>query len=198
MEEVSELQMLRSRLVIAGLAERRRIERALHDGAQQDLIALSVELQLMRGLVSTDPTAALASLDRIQQEVRATLGRLQALGNEIYPGVLDVRGLADALRQVVRPSETAAFVDAGELGRYPAELEAAVFFLWRTVLDGIGPNAKARILVTEESQALQVAIEAAVAIDVAPASDLVAAAGGVLTVKTEPGGCRIDATFRLD
>jgi signal transduction histidine kinase len=196
-EDVPELQMLRSRLVTARLAELRRIERALHDGVQQDLTALSVELQLMRGLVSADPAAALASLDRIQEEVRATLGRLQALGSEIYPAILDARGLMDALRQAARASGTTAYVDAVELGRYPVELEAAVFFLWRTVLDEVAPTVEARIRVREENEALQIAIEAAGAIDLMPASDFVAAAGGVLTVETDSAGCRIGARFPL-
>lgn len=197
MEDVPEQQMLCSRLVTARLAELRRIERALHDGVQQDLTALSVELQLMRGLVSADPDAALASLDRIQQEVRATLGRLQALGSEIYPALLDARGLMDALRQAARAPGTAASVDAVELGRYPAELEAAVFFLWRTVLDEAAPSAEARIRVREENEALQVAIDTAGEIDVSGAGDYVAAAGGILAVETDSTGCRIEARFPL-
>jgi signal transduction histidine kinase len=197
MEDLSELQMLRSRLVSARLAERRWIERALHDGVQQDLIALSVELQLTRNLVAADADAALASLDRIQQEVRTALGRLQALATEIYPAILDVRGLPDALDVAVRASGAAAFVEHAELGRYRVEVETAVFFLWRAVLDGLGPREEARIRVQEESEVLQVRIDAGAAVDLTPASDLVESADGVLTVGSDAGGCRIEARFPL-
>lgn len=189
--------MLRARLVGEGLAERRRLERALHDGAQQDLIALSVELQVARGLVAADPAAALASLDRVQQDVRAALGRLQALAIDIYPAILDARGLPDALRQATRQSNAAASVEAAELGRYPGEIETAVYFLWRTVLDDLEPGAEARIRVREEEGELQVTIAAGAAVDLAPASDVVEAAGGVLAVESEPAACRIEASFEL-
>jgi signal transduction histidine kinase len=192
-EDDSELQMLRARLVGAGLAERRRIERALHDGVQQDLIALSVELQVARGLVATDPAAALASLDRIQEDVRAALGRVQTLATEIYPAILDARGLRDALRQAARVSEARASVDVAELGRYPAEIEAAVFSLWRAVLDSSGPGSDVRIHVWEQNQALQVTIDVGGAVDLSSAEDLVAAAGGVLAAA--PGS--VEARFEL-
>lgn len=196
MENASELQMLRARLVSAGLAERRRIERALHDGAQQDLIALSVELQVARGLVAADPVAAVAALDRIQQDARAALGRLQALASEIYPAILDARGLPDALRQATRESDADTTVDAAGLGRYAAAIETAVYFLWRAVLDDLEPGAEARIRVGEEDGTLRVTIEAGAAVDPGRVRDLVEAAGGVLQGATEPG-CRIEARFEL-
>lgn len=198
MEDGSDLQKLRARVVGAGLAERRRIERALHDGVQQDLIALSVELQVARGLLATDPAAALASLDRIQEDVRATLGRVQTLATEIYPAILDARGLPDALRQAARASGAQASVEVvAELGRYPAEIETAVFFLWRAVLDSLGPSGEAVIGVQERGEALQVRIEAGASVDLASATDIVEAAGGVLAVESEPARCRIEAKFEL-
>jgi signal transduction histidine kinase len=192
-EDATELQMLRARLVSAGLAERRRIERALHDGAQQDLIALSVELQVARGLVAADPAAALAALDGVQENLRAALARLQAFASDIYPAILDARGLPDALRQAARTSQAAATVESAEVGRCPAEVETAVYFLWRAVLDDLGPGVEARIRVREEDGALRVAIDAATAVDIAPVRDVVEAAGGV--VAAESG--RVEASFAL-
>lgn len=196
MEDASELQMLRTRLVDADLAERRRIERALHDGVQQDLIALSVELQVVRGLVAADPAEAIASLDRIHEDVRAALGRVQTLATGIYPAVLDARGLPDALRQAARASGPGASVDVGGLSRYPAEIETAVFFLWRAVLDSVGPGGEALIRVQENDDAVQVMVEAGAAVDLGPATDLVEAAGGVVSVGLDPAG-RIEARFEL-
>ena len=197
MEDVSELQMLRSRLVTSAVEERRRVERALHDGVQQDLIGISVRLQLVRNLVATAPDEALASLEEAQQEVRGALDRVRALASDIYPAILEARGLPDALRQAVRASGAAASVEAAKLGRYPAEIEAAVFFLWRDVLDGIGAGADARIRVWEAGGALQVRIEAEAPIDPLQASDLVKGAGGTLAVQSGSGSCSIEAAFRL-
>jgi len=188
--------MVRSRLVTAAVEERRRVERALHDGVQQDLIGISVRLQLARNLVATAPDEALVSLDEAQQEVRRALDRVRALASDIYPAILEARGLPDALRQAVRVSGAAASVDAVELGRYPAGVEVAVFFLWRGVLDGLGPDADARIRVWEEDAALQVRIEAGAPIDPLRADDLVEGAGGTLTMR--PGSdSSLEAVFPL-
>ena len=93
-----ELGALRARLVAAADNERRTIERSLHDGVQQDLIAFSVRLQLVRRLAVTDVGAATAMLDELGQDVREALDRLRILANEIYPSVLEARGLTEALR----------------------------------------------------------------------------------------------------
>lgn len=197
MKDASELQALRSRLVTSALEERRRIERALHDGALQDLIAISVRLQLTRNLVETAPAEALASLDEVQREARQALDRLRTLAGEIYPAILDARGLPDALRDAARASAAAATVEPGELGRYRAEIEAAVFFLWRAVLDALAAGGEAQIRVWEEGEVLRVEIEAGGAIDLIRARDLVEGAGGVLTVERGPRSGRIDAEFVL-
>jgi signal transduction histidine kinase len=179
----------------SAVEERRRVERALHDGVQQDLIEATVRLQLVRNLVTTAPGDALASLEEIQVELRDALDRVRALASGIYPAILDARGLPDALRQAVRASGAAASVDAAELGRYPAGIEAAVYFLWRTVLDRVGADTDARIRVSDTGEMLQVTIEARARIDPLRAADLVEGAGGTLTVKSGSGGSRIDAAF---
>ena len=197
MDDVSALQMLRSRLVMSAIEERRRLERALHDGVQQDLIGLSVRLQHVRNLVTTAPDEVLASLEDTQQEVRGALDRVRALASDMYPAILDARGLPDALRQAVRASGAAASVEAVELSRYPAGIEAAVFFLWREVLDGLRAGENARIQVSEEAEALQVRIEAGAPIDSLRAGDLVEGAGGMLTVRSGSDRCGVEAAFPL-
>jgi signal transduction histidine kinase len=196
-EDVSELQMLRSRLVASAVEERRRVERALHDGVQQDLIGISVRLQQVRNLVASASDEALATLEEAQQEVRDALDRVRALASDIYPAILDARGLSDALRQAVRASAAAASVEAADLGRYPAGIEAAVFFLWRGVLDDLGAGENAWIRVHEEAEALQVRIEAGAPIDPLRAGDLVEGAGGTLTVRSGSNGGAVEAAFPL-
>ena len=193
MEEASELQALRLRLVTSILEERRQLERALHDGAQQDLVAISVRLQTARNLVATAPDEALEALDEVQREVRNALDQLKTLASGIYPAILDARGLPDALRQAAGASTAATRVEAAELGRYPAEIEAAVFFLWRAVLDGLGSGEDALISVSDDGQALRVEIVAGRPLDLARASDLVEAAGGAITGGSQPVG--VDVTF---
>jgi signal transduction histidine kinase len=195
-EDPAEPQMLRSRLVTAAVEERRRVERALHDGVQQDLIGISVRLQLVRNLVATAPDEALVSLDEAQQEVRGALDRVRALASDIYPAILEARGLPDALRQAVRASGASASVDVVELGRYPVAVEVAVFFLWRGVLDGLGAGADARIRVWEEDSALRVRIEAGAPIDPLRAEDLVGGAGGALTMRSGSDSS-LEAAFPL-
>ena len=197
MEDVAQLQAVRSRLVSSIFEERRRVERALHDGVEQDLIAISVRLQFVRNLVASAPAGALAELDEVQREVRNGLDQLKALASGIYPAILDARGLPDALRQVAGVSRTATRIQAAELGRYPAEIEAAVFFLWRTVLERLGPGVEAFISVKQEGDALQVEIASRRTFDLAGARDLVEGAGGVVMVESRPGGARIDVTFPL-
>ena len=106
---------------VSELEERRRFERALHDGVLQDLIALTVQLQLARQLLTSDDGEAAALLEELRQDVHKTIGSVRTLANEIYPSILDARGLGDALRGVPH-------VRAHDLRRHSPELEAAVYF----------------------------------------------------------------------
>jgi signal transduction histidine kinase len=120
-----------ARLAAAADAERCRIERALHDGVQQDLVALSVRVQLARQLAATDITDALQLLEEIVGDVHDALDRVRALSEQIYPSLLTSQGLPAALRALGFGVRT----DAEPVGRYPPELEAAVYFCCRELLD---------------------------------------------------------------
>ena len=196
MEDASELQMLRSRLVRFALEQRRGIERALHDGDPAvDLIGLSMRLQLVRNLMATDPENALSSLDQARGELRVALDRVRVLASDIYPAVLDVRGLPDALRQTARASGAVASVQTAGLGRYPGEVEAAVAFLWRAALEGLGSEADAGIRVWEEGEELRVIIEAGTVVDLVLLDDFVQSVGGTVKIRSGPNRCRIEAGF---
>ena len=143
------------RLVAETDGERRRIERALHDGVQQDLIAVSVRLQLARQLADTDLPSAVALLDEIGRDVRDALQRVQALASEIYPPLLDARGLPDALRGAASAAHVTATVEADGVGRFPAEVEAAVFFCCRAALDAAADGARLAIVLRDEERTLR-------------------------------------------
>jgi hypothetical protein len=98
-EGAAELRASRARLVEVAQAERRRLERALHNGVQQDLIAISLRLQLIREALETDVPRALGLLDEARVDSREALDRVRALAGDIYPSLLPAWGLPDSLRE---------------------------------------------------------------------------------------------------
>jgi hypothetical protein len=189
--EADELHASRARLADSAASERRRIERALHDGVQQDLIAISVRLQLLRELLGDDATPALELLAELQRDTRDALDRIRALASDTYPSILDARGLPDALREAARASGRTVRVVASSVGRHPAELERAVYFCCRALLETAAPEAEPTLVLRESDRELQV--EAAGDFDVTAARDLAEAAGGKLTVDRD----QVTATFPL-
>jgi signal transduction histidine kinase len=123
-----ELEASRARLATSAERERRRIERDLHDGAQQRLVALRIELELAEELLGSDLDAGRARLRELEQDVDDALEELRAVAHGVYPPVLADRGLTDALRAVANRSPVRVDVEAQQVGRYPAELESAVYF----------------------------------------------------------------------
>jgi signal transduction histidine kinase len=102
--------------------ERRALERALHDGVQQQLLALAVNLQLARELCDRDPAAVGSALEALRMDVHSALDDVRRLGNAIYPAVLADHGVVEALRA------SGIRVEAADVGRYPTEVEAATYF----------------------------------------------------------------------
>jgi signal transduction histidine kinase len=123
-----ELRESRARIVATGDAERRRVERNLHDGAQQNLVALAVSLRLARDLLASDPAATAEMLDSLTGDVQQTIQELRDLAHGIYPPLLVDSGLAPALGAAASRSPLDVAVDAEGVGRYSAEVEAAVYF----------------------------------------------------------------------
>jgi signal transduction histidine kinase len=122
-----ELQASRARIVAAADAERRRIERDLHDGAQQNLTSLGVKLLLAATLAGQDPVLA-GLLEDLGAELKDTARGLRNLVHGIYPPLLRENGLAVALSDAARLCTLPTTVRAASLGRYPADVEAAVYF----------------------------------------------------------------------
>ena len=129
-DQAEELRASRTRLVAVADAERRRIERDLHDGAQQQLVAMAVSLGLVRELVVTDPTEAVEVLDELRVELQTAIDGLRALAHGIYPPLLAARGLGEALRASLSRgrAQTVVTVRAEDVGRYTAVMEAAVYY----------------------------------------------------------------------
>jgi len=126
--QAAELQASRARIVAAADSERRRIERNLHDGAQQHLTALAIKLRLASELAGPDGGALARSLEDLSGEVSDAARELRDLAHGIYPPLLAESGLPAALAAAARRSTLPTTIDAAGLGRYPAEVEATVYF----------------------------------------------------------------------
>lgn len=125
---LAELRASRQRLVSAQDAERRRLERNLHDGAQQHLVALKVKLGLAEMLTLEDPERAKATLAELRGDADAALEALRDLARGIYPPLLADRGLPTALESQARKATVAVTVDADGIGRYSPATEATAYF----------------------------------------------------------------------
>jgi signal transduction histidine kinase len=192
-----ELRTSSARLVAAADADRRRLERALHDGIQQDLVALAVNLQLARELCQRDPAAVDSFLQEIARDVHAALDGVRELAQVIYPRVLIDHGIAEALRAVASAAEVPARIDAADLGRYAPEVEGTVYFSCVEALKGSG---KATIRLWEEDGWLAFDIlTGRPDRDLSSMRDRLGALGGHLTIGSDPGGStRVSGTLPVE
>ncbi len=140
-ETMEELRGSRARTVAAGDAERRRLERDLHDGAQQHLVALRVQAALAGELAETNPELAKARMLKLGRELEDVVDELRALAQGVYPSLLRDFGLVDALAPVAGRASPPARLDAKGIGRYPDETEAAVYFCCLEALQNAGKHA---------------------------------------------------------
>jgi signal transduction histidine kinase len=161
-----ELRASRLRLVSAADAERRRIERDIHDGAQQHLVALAVNLGLARQLLldeSEDRAAVAEILDEVTTDVRTTIAEVRDLAHGIYPPLLRQAGLPDALKAAAQRSTVPVSVEAADVGRPGPDVEAALYFCVLEALQNVAkhaPDATAtvRLAVDEATSELVLAV----------------------------------------
>jgi signal transduction histidine kinase len=204
--QADELRTSRARVVAAADAERRRIERDLHDGAQQHLVALAVNLRLARELAESDPVGARAVLEELAGDVHEALEEIRDLAHGIYPQLLVDRGLADGLRAAVSRAPVRARLETDAIGRYRPEVEATVYFCCLEAIQNVskhaGRDARATLRVWEEEGGLRFEVaDDGAGFDprVEPQgsgltnmSDRLGALGGRLSVSAAPGdGTRV-------
>jgi signal transduction histidine kinase len=138
--EIEELRASRKRLALVADAERRGIERALHEGVQQDLVGLAANLEVAAGSVDSDPAAAKALLDELQREARRALTEMQELANRIFPPLLDAGGLVVELRAAASRAGVPARLAADVHVTVSPEIVGAVYFcaldVFERALDG--------------------------------------------------------------
>ena len=147
---LEDLAESRARIVETGDAERRRLERDLHDGAQQRFVAVAVRLESARRLVAGSPAEAEHALDVARTELREAIDELRGLARGIHPWTLSRRGLGAALRALARRSAIPLDVDVDSIPRLPPSVEAAAYFI----------AAEAVANATKHSQATHISINA--------------------------------------
>lgn len=201
-ERNEELQASRLRIVTASDSSRRAIERNLHDGAQQHLVALAVKLGLARAIAEDgDTETVLGLLTDLRADVQTTIGTLRELAHGIYPPLLRDRGLGEALRTAATRSPLPCTVDVDLPGRYAEEVETAAYFCCLEAMQnagkyaGEGATITVRLAGTSETLSCELTddgagFDASVAVlghGFLNMQDRLGAIGGELTVESTPG-----------
>jgi signal transduction histidine kinase len=140
---VEDLRASRQRIVAAQDAERRRLERNIHDGAQQQLVALAVKLNLVETFSEKNPPKAREMASQAKAELQAALDDLRDLARGIYPPLLADKGLAAALEAQAQKAALPVTVEPNGVGRYPQEAEAAAYFCVLEALQNAAKYAEA-------------------------------------------------------
>ena len=197
---VEDLRASRQRLVAAQDEERRRLERNIHDGAQQQLVALAVKARLARQLTKRDPAKTAEMLIQIETETQTALEDLRDLARGIYPPLLADRGLVAALEAQSRKAAAPVSVEANAVGRYSVDVEATVYFCALEALQNVAKYADADRTVIHLSQSngslsFEVVDEGrgfdpdavATGSGLQGMADRLAAVGGSLEIRSAPG-----------
>ena len=137
-----ELKASRSRIMSAADEERRRIERDLHDGAQQRLLALAIELELAGELLAADPSKGAGRIHELVEDVNGAMADIRSLASGLYPSILIERGLVEALSETAAACPLPTTLTAAGLGRYAPEIEGAVYFCCREALQNAAKHAE--------------------------------------------------------
>ncbi|HEY5273075.1 MAG TPA: histidine kinase, partial [Acidimicrobiales bacterium] len=199
-KQANELRESRARIVASGDAERRRVERNLHDGAQQHLVALAVNLRLTRDIILDDPATGVEMLDQLAEEVKETIQELRELAHGIYPPLLVDSGLVEALKAAANRSPLDVRLVADGIGRYSTEVEAAIYFCCLEALQNAAkhaPDASVEVHLSEQSGGLIFSVaDNGPGFDVARSThghgftnmaDRLGAIGGAVQWESEPG-----------
>jgi signal transduction histidine kinase len=198
---IEDLRASRQRLVAAQDEERRRLERNLHDGAQQQLVALAVKARLASALVGKEPAKELEMLVDLQEGLGDALETLRDLARGIYPPLLADKGLASALEAQSRKAAMPVRVETDGIGRYSQEFEAAVYFCVLEALQNASKYADASdvaVRLWRENGDLLFSVAddgrgfdqetTTLGTGLLNMSDRLAALGGTLDIRSRPGG----------
>lgn len=196
---VRELKESRARIVAAGDAERRRVERNLHDGAQQRLVTVALHLHLMKRRLEGGPAEVSSLVDAAQTELTLALEEIRELVRGLHPSLLSDRGLEPALEGLAERSPLPVDILGTPDERLPPAVEAAAYYLVAEALANAGKHSRAslvtvRVAAGDGRTIVEVADDGIGGADAAGGSglaglaDRVAALGGTLAVQSPPNG----------
>jgi signal transduction histidine kinase len=207
--QVTELQDARSRIIAAADAERRRIERDLHDGAQQRLVALALNLRMAEQRAASGDAGAAELVRQAGEEANLALKELRDLARGIHPAILTNRGLPAALEDLAARATVPVEVVAAPEERLPDPVEAAAYFVVSECLANIGKHARATsatvsVIASDGHLTVEVADDGVGGASLGDGSgiqgltDRVGALSGTLDVESPPGeGTRVTASIPL-
>jgi signal transduction histidine kinase len=197
---LEEIRASRLRLVAAQDAERRRIERNIHDGAQQQLVALAIKLSITESMIGTDTEGERELLAELREDAAGGVEDLRDLARGIYPPLLAGEGLVTALQAQARKAAVSTSVTADGVGRYQQDLEAAVYFCVLEALQNVAKyagatRAEVRLAASGHELAFEVADDGAgfdpesrgYGTGLQGMADRLQAHGGSLLVRSQPG-----------
>lgn len=188
--EVAELRASRKRLAFTTDAERRSIERALHEGVQQLLVALAANLELAALSIDGDPAATRRLLAEIGDDARQALEETRNLADRIYPPLLEAGGLVAALRSAAARADVRTRIDLAPGTTCPPEIAGVVYFCCLDVLERAAASTPVTVSVRNEEGAVafEVVAECDVDEEGLPLRDRVEAFGGRVTITEGSGG----------
>ncbi|HSV39810.1 MAG TPA: HAMP domain-containing protein [Nocardioidaceae bacterium] len=210
-ELLNDVRASRARIVATADAERRRMERDIHDGAQQRLVLLSLKLAMLSRHVADSPEAR-ALVDELRADAGLAIEELRDLAHGIYPALLESDGLAGALEDVGDRSTFPVSVTCRDVGRYEAEVEAAVYFCCLEAVQNCSKHAGAGSRVSIDVQAADGHLLFEVSDDgrgfdrasvngsagLQNMTDRITALGGRLQIRSEPGtGTTVEGAIPL-
>jgi signal transduction histidine kinase len=199
--EIERLRAARRRLVLAADDDRRTIERDLHDGVQQRLVALAVQLQLAERATYSDPDAVKALLEEMDRDVQEALDKTALLAQRTYPASLEADGLAALLRSAALNAGVPASVDVAADSDYPPEIRMTIYLCWLDTLARGSGRSRATISVRDDEGALAFEVVGSTdrsLADVDRMRDRVEALGGELTsVPASDGRVRVTGLLPL-
>jgi signal transduction histidine kinase len=200
MSTIEDLRASRQRLVTAQDEGRRRIERNLHDGAQQQIVALTIKLRLLGRLIDRDAQEATSMVSDLQTDADDALEQLRDLARGIYPPLLADQGLVAALQAQARKAPVPTVVSSDGVGRYPQDTEAAVYFCVLEALTNVAKysgaataevtlaqtNGELRLEVIDDGSGFDT-VETTYGTGLQGMADRLDAIGGTLSVASTPG-----------
>ncbi len=193
-QRAADVRESRRRLIAARDAERHRLERDLHDGAQQQVVALKVKLGIARTIAQRENADEIVTrVTALADETQHAVDALRAVAHGIYPPLLDSEGLEAALRAVERVSPIGLTVSADGLGRYGREAEEAVYFCVLETVERARMSGASAVTAAVAASVTDLVVRLDIggcttALDLTSVTDRIDAAGGTFTVEQRPGG----------